>query len=192
MDAIWENFWFNDWYYTVCLAYCPISRKWMCCFLNGSIRWKPISDLENCSPFSKSASQSIILCTSLAKTIKTMSCCLIIRSWNWPESDINFNTALNALFLKCFNESLRSIDTCISCCLIIHDNATDVVLKVRCGEHKFSIWLPVVMCVLDIDSFESFTNSHIGFIYCQNTFSYLTNILGSLDELFFKTSWCFS
>jgi len=96
MLSILEDLWLDDWHESVLLADRSVSGEGVSGLLDGGLGWASISNLEHGSPFGESASQGIVLSTSLSKSIKSLSCSLSIGATDWHESSVDLDTAVNA------------------------------------------------------------------------------------------------
>jgi len=96
MLTVLEDLWLDDWHETVLLADRTVSGEGMSSLSDSGLSWASTTNFEDSSPFRKSASQSVVLSASLAKSIKTLGGSLTIGSANWDETSVNLDTAMNS------------------------------------------------------------------------------------------------
>ena len=104
MISINKNFRFNDRNKSVLLTDRSITSERKSSFLDGYIRWAAFINFNDCSPFSKTASHSIIFCASFAKSIKTSGGSLFVSSSNFNKPAINLDTSMDATGAKVINK----------------------------------------------------------------------------------------
>jgi hypothetical protein len=160
----------------------------MSCLTDSGLTRAPIADLQNSSPFRKSASQFIVLSASLAKSIESLGCGLSVGSTDWHETCVDLDTAVDSSSSEDLGEFLGAVGSGVPDSLIKHDDAADVLLDTRCREKKLTISLSVGVVVLDADSVESLSDGTGGLVSCEDSLARGADLLGSLDELLFEVT----
>ena len=130
---------------------------------DGQFAWAPIANLKYGSPLSKSASHLIVLCTSFAKAVETLSSSFFVCSSHDLETCVYLNTTLDSSFIEEVAE-LLAIFAAISSGFVEHNDSADVLLDAGSCEKQLSVGLSVFVIVLYIDSVESLTDSASGLI----------------------------
>ena len=135
MITILKDFWLNDWSKSILLADGSVPGKGVSSLSNSSLRWAAVLvDLEDGSPFGKSASQFVVFSASSTKSIKTLGGCLSIGSSDNLETSVDLDTAVNSSSSKHIAELLITGSVAVLDGLVKHDDSTDVLLDVWGGE----------------------------------------------------------
>jgi hypothetical protein len=189
MVTVNQDLWLNDWDKTVLLADRSVSGKSVGVGSDSSLGWEARCwvDLEDSSPLGKSYSHSVVLGTSLAKSIKSLSGSLIWASAEVNDTSVHLDSAVNSSSLENLNES-GSIGSIVSDSLVEHDHSTDVLLDSWGSEEKLSVSNSVFVGILNGDSIESLSNGSGGLVSCEDSLSWGADFLCDLDELILELS----
>ena len=185
--TILKDLWLDDWHKTVLLADGTVSGKTVGGLSDSKVGWEAITNFEDGSPLSKSATQFVVLSASLAKVIETLSGSLSISTTDNLKTLVDLNTAVDASASQQVTEAL-AIFAGITDGLVEHDDARYVLLDIWGGEEELTIGLSILVVVLNANVVKSLTNGAGGLIGSEDTLSWGTNLLGGLDKFFLELS----
>jgi len=165
--TITEDFRFDNGDETIGLADSSVSSKAPSVFLDSNVRWLTVGDLEDCSPFSESASEVVEFLSSLGKIIKSESSSLILSSWDDSSTSVELDSWDDTLFLEKVDELLAILGGLLDG-FFEEDDTGNVFLNIGGGEEKFSVKSSVFFVVFELDGVESLADGTGGFISSED------------------------
>jgi hypothetical protein len=156
MVSINHDLGLNDGYKAVVLADTTIAGESVGSLVNGELRRSSIgnTDLEDTSPFGKSASLFVEGFASSSKSIKTLSGSLVGGSSHDDNTLVDLNSSQDTSASEVLDE-VDSSGSVLAEGLLEHDDSTDVLLNSGSSEEKFSVGTGVLSDGLNTDSLES-------------------------------------
>lgn len=94
----------------------------MCGFLNSELGGETITNLNNSAPFSEAAALLVESLCSGSETVETLSRVLVVGAADDDETFVEFDTGVDATFLKELDE-VFTFGGCLVDCLFEHDDA---------------------------------------------------------------------
>ena len=149
MLTIDEDFRLNNGDKSVSLADSSISSQTPSILLDGLFRRASISrDLQDSSPFSKTATNSVEFLGHCIEGVESHSGSLIISSRKNLDSLVNLNSGEDTFLSKKLNE-IGSARRVLLSSFRVEDNTGDMFLKSGSGEEQFSVCLSVYFSVFN-------------------------------------------
>ena len=178
-----KDLWLNNWDKSILLTNSSIVSKSNCIFINSLVSGASITDFQDSSPFSESASKFVEFCGHCWKCIKSLGVVLSFSVGDCGKSFINFDSWNDSFRL----EVLGKVDTFIGGLfggLLMEDNSGNIVFNTRWGKKHISVSSSVLLIVFKFNRIEFSINRAWWLISSKDTFSWSTYLLGCLNKFF--------